>query len=57
MLNLSAFVGGGGGGLFYVIVFNAYFFEFRANKSFSCETDRIWKNIFFDKIFNIHIAY
>ena len=47
--------GGGAGGYFYVVVFNAIFFEFRANMTFSCQTDRIWKNFFIDNIFNANI--
>ena len=52
-------VGGGGGGArgyFYVVVLNAIFFEFKANtKSFSCQTNRILKNILIDNIFNANI--
>ena len=44
-------VRGGGRGLFLCCCFNAIFFEFRS-KSFSCQTNRIWKNIFIDNIFN-----
>ena len=53
MLNFNVCVcvcgGGGGGGqgrLFYVVVFNFIFSNTELNtKSFSCQTNRIWKNI------------
>ena len=49
-------VWGGGGGLFYVFIFNVIFsnLELRT-KSFSCQTNRIWKNVFIDNIFNANI--
>ena len=55
---VSVCVWGGGGarGYFYVVVLNAIFFEFKANtKLFSCQTNRILKNIFIDNIFNANI--
>ena len=51
MLNFNVCVcdGGGGGGVggyFYVVVFNFIFSNTELNtKSFSCQTNRIWKNI------------
>ena len=37
--------GGGQGGYFYVVVFNAIFSNSELNtKSFSCQTNRNWKN-------------
>ena len=68
MLNFSVcvWVGGGGGGgqggFFYVVVLMLFFSNSELNtKSFSCQTNRIWKNIFIDNIFNanifIHLAY
>ena len=46
--------GGGAGGYFYVVIFsNSELFT----KSFSCQTNRIWKNIFIDNIFNANISY
>ena len=57
MLDFSVCVCGGGG-YFYVVVFNAIFFEFRANMSFSCQTDIIcWKNIFIDNILTRIFSY
>ena len=58
--NLCVCVGGGGGGeggYFYVVVFcNAIFSNSELNtKSFSCQTNRIWKNIFIDNIYNAYI--
>ena len=48
--------GGGDRGLFYVVVFNAIFFNSELNtKSFSCQTITIWKNIFIDNIFDANI--
>ena len=48
--------GGGSGGYFFVVVvvvFNGFFSISELNsKSFSCQTNRIWKkNIFVDNIF------
>ena len=59
-------VGGGGGvqGAIFVVVvvvvvvavFNGFFSNSELNsKSFSCQTNRIWKNIFVDNIFNANI--
>ena len=45
-----------GQGDIFVAVFNAVFSNSVLNsKSFSCQTNRIWKNIFFDNIFNANI--
>ena len=44
--------GGGEGGYFFVVVL-MLFSNWKPNtKSFSCQTNRIWKNIFIDNIFN-----
>ena len=43
--------GGGAGGLFLYCCFNAVFSNLELNtKSFSSQTNRIWKNIFIDNI-------
>ena len=45
-----------GKGAFYVVVFNAIFSNSELNtKSFSCQTNRVWKNIFIDNIFKANI--
>ena len=54
MLNFNMCVcGGGAGGYFYVVVlYNAIFFCFSElnTRPVSCQTNRIWKNIFIDNI-------
>ena len=46
----------GGGCYFYVVVFNAIFSISELNaKLFSCQTNRIRKNIFIDNIFKANI--
>ena len=58
MLNFNVCVcvcvggGGGAGGYFYVVVFNGFFSNSELN---SCQTNRIWKNISIDIIFNANI--
>ena len=61
MLNFNVCVWGGGGGggeggCFYAFIFNVIFsnLELRT-KSFSCQTNRMWKNVFIDNIFNANI--
>ena len=53
--------GGGQGAIFVVVVvvFNGFFSNSELNsKSFSCQTNRIWKNIFVDNIYaNIFILH
>ena len=63
MMNFNMCVGGGGGGgeggrrLFYVVIlYNAIFSNSELNtRSVSCQTNRIWENIFIDNIFNANI--
>ena len=62
MLNFNVCVrrggggGGGGRGLFYVVAFNAILSNSELNtKSFSYQTNRIWKNIVIDNIFSANI--
>ena len=61
MLNLNVCVcvcvcGGRTGGYFFDVVFIAIFSKSELNtKSFSCQTNRIRKNIFIDNIFNANI--
>ena len=59
MLNFSMCVGGGGGGqvaIFFLLLLLMLFSNSELNtKSFSCQTNRIWKNIFIDIIFNANI--
>ena len=43
--------GGGGGGYFFVVVLMLFPNSKLTTKSFSCQTNRIWKNIFIDNIF------
>ena len=44
------------GGYFYVVFCNAIFSKSELNtKSFSCQTHKIWKNIFIEKIYNANI--
>ena len=65
MLNFNVCVGGGGGGAggyCYVVVLMLFFSNSELyTKSFSCQTNRIWKNIFIDNIFSanffIHLVY
>ena len=60
MLNFSVCLcvcvcGGGGvqGAIFFFFFFNGFFSNSELNsKSFSCQTNRIWKNVFVDNIFN-----
>ena len=50
--------GGGGGarGLFYVVVFNAIFYNSELNtKSFSCQTNKILEEYFHPRIFSYSI--
>ena len=52
--------GGGGGGqeaIFYVFVlYNAIFSNSELNtRLVSCQTNRIWKNIFIDNIFHMNV--
>ena len=62
MPNLSVCVcvggGGSGGGYFFLLLLflMGVFSNSELNsKSFSCQTNRIWKNIFVDNIFNANI--
>ena len=62
MLNFNICVCGGGregaGGYFYVVVlYNAIFLSNSKlnTRSVSCQTNRIWKNIFIDNIFNANV--
>ena len=47
-----------GRGYFYVVSFcNAIFSNSELNKkSFSCQTNRIWENIFIDNIYNANFS-
>ena len=49
--------GRGAGGYFYVVVlYNAIFSNSELNtRSVSCQTNRIWENIFIDNSFNANI--
>ena len=45
--------GGGAGGFFYVVVFNTIFANSELNtKSFSCQTNRNWKNNILTRMFS-----
>ena len=47
--------GEGAGGYFYVVVLMLFSDSELNTKSFSCQTNGIWKNIFVDNIFNANI--
>ena len=63
MLNFNVCVCGGGGGggqvaIFMLSFLMLFFSDSELNtKSFSCQTNRIWKNILIDNIFIANISY
>ena len=56
--NMCVCEGGGGQGATFMLLFITLFFFSNSElntRSFPCQTNRIWKNIFIDNIFNANI--